>query len=117
MSQEEYFKQLEEYYSRFSKEELEKAKELGKKYFPNSENIWARETYLKNIEQQKTIIACLEMAEWMNNKLIEKACEKLVEIDLEDEDTEDVSNEEQDPIYVLSNHFFKKFKESMEDEI
>lgn len=55
---------LEEYYSRFSKEELEKAKELGQKYFPNSENIWARE----NIEQQRTIIACLEMAEWMNDK-------------------------------------------------
>lgn len=64
MSQEEYFKPLEEYYSRFSKEELEKAKELGQKYFPNSENIWARE----NVEQQKTIFACLEMAEWMDNQ-------------------------------------------------
>ena len=111
MSQEEYFNQLEEYYSRFSKEELEKAKELGKKYFPNSENIWARE----NVEQQKTIFACLEMAEWMNNKLIEKACEKLVETDLEDKDTEDVSNEYQCPVYVLSNHFFKKFKQAMEE--
>ena len=49
----------------------------------------------------------------MNNKLIEKACEKLVEIDLEDEDTEDVSNEEQDHIYVLNNHFLKKFKQAM----
>lgn len=113
MKQEEYFKELEEYYSRFSKEELEKAKELGQKYFPNSENILARE----NVEQQKTIFACLEMAEWMNNKLIEKACEKLVEIDLEDKDTEDVSNEYQDPIYVLSHHFLKKFKQEMEDEI
>lgn len=68
MSQKEYYKELEEYYSRFSKEELEKAKELGKKYFPNSKNIWARETYLKNIEQQKTIFACLEMAEWMDDR-------------------------------------------------
>lgn len=32
----------EEYYSRFSKEELEKAKELAQKYFPDSENICAR---------------------------------------------------------------------------
>lgn len=68
MSQEEYFKQLEEYYSRFSKEELEKAKELGQKYFPNSGNIWARDCIIKNVEQQKTIFACLEMSEWMDNQ-------------------------------------------------
>ncbi len=59
----------------------------------------------------------LELSKKIEIKMIEKACEKLVEIDLEDEDTEDVANEEQDPIYVLNNHFIKKFKEAMEDDI
>lgn len=54
----------EEYYSRFSKEELQKAKELAQKYFPDNESIWARD----NIEQQKTTFACLEMAEWLDNQ-------------------------------------------------
>lgn len=57
-----------------------------------------------------------QMAEWKEEQMIEKACEKLVEIDLEDEDTEDVSNEYQEHIYVLSNHFLKKFKQEMEEE-
>ena len=57
-------KELEEYYSQFSIEEVEKAKELAQKYFPDNENIWARE----NIEQQKTIFACLEMAKWKNEQ-------------------------------------------------
>lgn len=56
--------ELEEYYNQFSKEEVEKAKELAQKYFPDNENIWARD----NIEQQKTIFACLEMTEWKNEQ-------------------------------------------------
>jgi hypothetical protein len=64
-------KELEEYYNQFSKEEVEKAKELAQKYFPDSESIWARE----NIEQQKTIFACLEIAKWKEQQMIEKACD------------------------------------------
>ena len=92
---------------KFSKEELQKAKELGIKYQNPCQGVGDCEFEARQ--------AALEMAEWMNNKLIEKACEKLVEIELEDKDTEDVANEEQDHIYVLNNHFLKKFKQKMEE--
>ena len=39
-----------------------KAKELGKKYFPDEANIWARE----NIEAVDAENACVEMAEWLD---------------------------------------------------
>lgn len=39
-----------------------KAKELGKKYFPDEANIWARD----NIEAVYAEYACVEMAEWIN---------------------------------------------------
>lgn len=39
----------------------EKAAQLGKKYFPDEENIWAR----ANIEASRVKSACLEMAEWL----------------------------------------------------
>ena len=39
----------------------EKAAQLGKKYFPDEENIWAR----ANIEASCVKSACLEMAEWL----------------------------------------------------
>ena len=48
----------------------EKAKELGLKYFPNEENIWAR----GNIEAQRVEAACLEMAEWSNENLFNEIC-------------------------------------------
>ena len=50
-----------------------KAYELGQKYFPNANNVWAR----ANIEAQYVSSACTEMAEWMQKKMIEKACEWL----------------------------------------
>lgn len=50
-----------------------KAYELGQKYFPNANNVWAR----ANIEAQCVSSACIEMAEWMQKKMIEKACEWL----------------------------------------
>ena len=52
-----------------------KAYELGQKYFPDECNIWAR----ANIEAQYVSSACTEMAEWMQKKMIEKACEWLWE--------------------------------------
>ena len=50
-----------------STEVKEKAKELGQKYFPDSENIWAR----SNIEAERVELACLEMAEWVLKDAIE----------------------------------------------
>lgn len=39
----------------------EKATLLGKKYFPDAENIWAR----SNLEAECVTHACLEMAKWL----------------------------------------------------
>lgn len=50
---------------------LNKAHQLAEKYFPESQNIWAR----PNIEAQKVKYACIEMAEWLEKAMIEKACE------------------------------------------
>lgn len=52
---------------------LNKAHQLAEKYFPNSQNIWAR----PNIEAQKVKYACKEMFEWADKTMIEKACEWL----------------------------------------
>ena len=38
---------------------IEKAEELGQKYFPNNRNIWAR----GNIEAASVTSACIEMCE------------------------------------------------------
>ena len=45
----------------------EKAYELGQKYFPDSNNIWARE----NIESMYVSYACIEMADWVVENLKE----------------------------------------------
>lgn len=52
---------------------LNKAHQLAEKYFPDSQNIWAR----PNIEAQKVNYACMEMAEWLEKVMIEKAYEWL----------------------------------------
>lgn len=52
---------------------LNKAHQLAEKYFPDSQNIWAR----PNIEAQKVKYACIEMAEWLDKTMIEKACKWL----------------------------------------
>lgn len=46
-----------------------KADELGQFYFPDECNVWAR----ANIEAKFVSSACIEMAEWMQRKMIEKA--------------------------------------------
>lgn len=46
-----------------------KADKLGQIYFPDECNVWARE----NIEAKFVSSACIEMAEWMQRKMIEKA--------------------------------------------
>lgn len=51
----------------------QKADELGQKYFPNANNIWARE----NIESQYVSCACIEMTKWVD----ENPKEGLVSLD------------------------------------
>jgi hypothetical protein len=48
-----------------------KADELGQFYFPDECNVWARD----NMEAKFVSSACIEMAEWMQEKMIEKATE------------------------------------------
>lgn len=55
------------------KEIKAKADELGQFYFPDECNVWAR----ANIEAQRVSSACTKMAEWMQKKMIDKACEWL----------------------------------------
>lgn len=54
-----------------SEEITKKAYDLGKKYFPDEWNVWARD----NIEAKYVSSACQEMAEWLRKEMIEKACE------------------------------------------
>lgn len=52
------------------KEEIKaKADKLGQIYFPDECNVWAR----ANIEAKFVSSACIEMAEWMQKTMIEKA--------------------------------------------
>lgn len=57
------------------KEINDKAYELGFKYFPNERNIWARES----VEAIYCAGACIDIAEWMKKKMIDKACEWITE--------------------------------------
>ena len=56
----------------------QKAVELGQKYFPDEENIFAR----ANIEAKKVEFACLEMSKWKDEqfKLFLQALTKLLDI-------------------------------------
>ena len=56
-----------------AEEIIEKATELGQQYFPDECNVWAR----ANIEAKFVSSACTEMAEWMQKKMVDKACEWL----------------------------------------
>lgn len=48
-----------------------KAKEYGQMLFPDEHNIWAR----PNREAQAVENACMEMAKWADESMINKACE------------------------------------------
>lgn len=53
-----------------AQEETQKyADELAQQYFPNEANIWARE----NLEAMYVSEACMRMAEYIEQELIEKA--------------------------------------------
>ena len=59
-------------------EEIQKyADDLSQQYFPDECNIWARE----NIEAKFVSEACVRMAKYIEQKLIEKACEWLNNMD------------------------------------
>lgn len=54
------------------KEEIKaKADKLGQVYFPDECNVWAR----KNMEAEFVSSACIEMAEWVQETMREKACQ------------------------------------------
>ena len=54
--------ELEEFYKQFTKEEVEKAKEIAKRLFPTE--IFAKEY----TDAQTATMACLEMARWKNEQ-------------------------------------------------
>lgn len=51
----------------------EKADKLGQEYFPDEANMWARPNY----EAQCVSEACMKMAEWEHQRLVEKAVDWL----------------------------------------
>lgn len=56
------------------KEEIaNKSYELGQRYFPDALNVWAR----PNIEAQYVSNACIEIAQWADKTMIDKACSYL----------------------------------------
>lgn len=59
-----------------TREELvkQKAHSLGQRYFSDANNVWAR----ANFEAQWVSKACEEMAEWEHKRLVDKACEWLL---------------------------------------
>ena len=80
-------------------EEIQKyADKLAQEYFPNEMNIWAR----KNIEAQLVSEACMRMARYIKQELIEKACEWL----LHQEEMVGISFEDD---------FIERFKKAMEE--
>lgn len=80
-------------------EELQKyADKLAQEYFPNEMNIWARE----NIEAQLVSEACMRMARYIKQELIEKACEWL----LHQEEMVGISFEDD---------FIERFKKTIEE--
>lgn len=87
-------------------EEIQKyADELAQEYFPDEHNIWARE----NIEAQLVSAACMRMAKYVEQELIEKACEWLEDTDF---DIEYWNNEEG----FCKREFIKDFRKVIEEE-
>ena len=83
-------------------EEIQKyADELAQEYFPDERNIWARE----NIEAICASGACMRMARYVEQKLIEKACEYL------DNNFPNIDNVGS----WYKEGFIKQFKKAMEE--
>ena len=92
-------------------EEIQKyADKLAQEYFPDEHNIWARE----NIEAQLVSAACMRMAKYVEQELIEKSCEWLKK--------ELIDNRDNFGYPVVStfdtitlNEFIDEFKKAMEE--
>ena len=84
-----------------------KAYELGQKYFPNANNVYAR----ANIEAQYVSCACTEMAEWMQKKMIDRACEILENVTVTYNKRFFGKCEEN----AFDSDFIKEFRQAMED--
>lgn len=85
-------------------EEIQKyADKLAQEYFPDERNIWARE----NIEAQFVSVACMRMSKYIEQELIERACEYL-------------DNNFPNIVHVGSWYkegFIKQFKKAMEESV
>lgn len=92
-------------------EEIQKyADKLAQEYFPDEHNIWARE----NIEAQFVAVACMRMAKYIEQELIENACKWLKK--------ELIDNRDNFGYPVVStfdtitlNEFIEEFKKAMEE--
>lgn len=79
----------------------EKAYSLGQMYFPDDQNIWARPNY----EAKFVSDACMQMAEFEHNRLVEKACDWL-KLNL---------GNPKNIHPVLVNHLIDNFRKAMEE--
>lgn len=94
----------------------EKAHSLGQMYFPDDQNIWARPNY----EAQLVSEACMKMAEFERERLVEKACEWLkgnmyvehiFEYDEDEEPVQYVCASASDSVDEFVNNFRKAMEE------
>ena len=86
-----------------------KSHELGKRYFPDANNVWAR----ANIEAQYVSNACMEIAQWADRTMLDKAVRWLEEnIDLYAMDT--ISAKSGYHQIVLTREFEEAFRQAME---
>lgn len=77
-----------------------KSYELGQKYFPDVNNMWAR----ANIEAQYVSTACMEIAQWVDRTILERAKEYL-------------ENNIDKDLIIYYNHTWKKRDEFIKDFI
>lgn len=92
-------------------EEIQKyADKLAQEYFPDERNIWARE----NIEAICASGACMRMARYVEQKLIEKACEWLKKELIDNRDNFGYNVVSSFDTFTLSE-FIEEFKKAMEE--
>lgn len=94
-----------------TQEEIQKyADELAQQYFPDKNNIWARE----NIKAKFVSEACIKMAKYIEQELIEKVCEWIKEnIDIYAKVV--INHKSNYPEIVMCDTFEKNFIKAMEE--
>ena len=86
-----------------------KSYELGQRYFPDANNVWAR----ANIEAQYVSSACMEIAQWADKTMLDRACEWLKKnIDLYAYESSNTHY----PEIKLTECFEEAFRQAMEGE-